>query len=293
MSEFTLDDFGDPVPVILTDNITREQLLSFPAFITWRTALKQNLQNQKRDGHPFNDNPFSLKKITIQSVDWAGNRVLFVKLIADIVDSENKSLPGIAFLRGGSVAVLMILQPNDMRNDRMVIMTEQARIPAGSLAFKEIPAGMMDDQRTFAGAAANEIEEETHLKIRQEDLIDLTELALRGAPDDHELLQPTMYPSPGGSDEFIAIFLWRKEVDRSEIEQLRDKYTGLRKKGELIKLYLCDYEDVWRVGARDAKTLAAWALYEALNRSGVLEEEIRKREEEKLKSLYVPVEEGG
>jgi ADP-sugar diphosphatase len=28
-----------------------------------------------------------------------------------------------------------------------------------------------------------------------------------------------------------------------------------------------DYEQLWRVGARDAKTLAAWSLYEALKRA--------------------------
>jgi ADP-sugar diphosphatase len=35
-------------------------------------------------------------------------------------------------------------------------MTEQARIPAGSLRFVEIPAGMMDQYGTLKGAAAIE-----------------------------------------------------------------------------------------------------------------------------------------
>jgi len=39
------------------------------------------------------------------------------------------------------------------------LLTLQPRIAAGSLAFPELPAGMVDDG-TFSGAAAKEIEEE-------------------------------------------------------------------------------------------------------------------------------------
>ena len=59
----------------------------------------------------------------------------------------------------------MILQPDDVpssnEDEKRAILTIQPRIPAGSLAFPEIPAGMIDDSGTFAGAAAKEIEEDT------------------------------------------------------------------------------------------------------------------------------------
>jgi ADP-sugar diphosphatase len=41
----------------------------------------------------------------------------------------------------------------------------------------------------------------------------------------------------------------------------------------MITLRVCDYEQLWQHGARDAKTLAAWALYEGLNRQGLIEAE--------------------
>jgi ADP-sugar diphosphatase len=66
-------------------------------------------------------------------------------------------------------------------------------------------------------------------------------------------------------------------LDRQEIEDLRGKLTGQRRQGEMITLRLCEYEDLWREGARDAKTLAAWALYEGLNRAGVIQEELMHR----------------
>jgi hypothetical protein len=64
-----------------------------------------------------------------------------------------------------------------------------------------------------------------------------------------------------------------KELDRQEIEDLKNKLTGQRAQGEMITLRVCDYEELWQHGARDAKTLAAWALYEGLNRQGLIEAE--------------------
>lgn len=45
----------------------------------------------------------------------------------------------------------------------------------------------------------------------------------------------------------------------------------------MITLRVVGYEDLWREGARDAKTLAAWALYEGLNREGAIKAEIDRR----------------
>ena len=97
----------------------------------------------------------------------------------------------------------MILRPSDSEDERWVVMTEQARIPAGSLKFTEIPAGMLDDNGDIAAAAASELLEETEFKIPSTELKDLTALALNKASvSDH--LRSAMYPGPGGSDEFIA-----------------------------------------------------------------------------------------
>ncbi len=46
--------------------------------------------------------------------------------------------------------------------------------------------------------------------------------------------------------------------------------TGLREEGEKITLKLVKLEDLWRVGARDAKALAALSLYENLKREGMV-----------------------
>jgi 8-oxo-dGTP pyrophosphatase MutT (NUDIX family) len=160
-------------------------------------------------------------------------------------------------------------------------MTIQPRIPAGSLEFPEIPAGMLDDSGTFAGRAASEIYEETGLSIPQNELIDMTSLALKslqgsrnetnpnGEPEEEEL-QKGVYPSPGGSDEFIPLFLYQKRMSRQDIDALQGRLTGNRDEHEKITLKLVPLEDLWKEGLRDGKTLAAWALYQGLKQEGKL-----------------------
>ena len=151
-------------------------------------------------------------------------------------------------------------------------MTVQPRIPAGSLAFPEIPAGMLDGSGNFAGGAAKEIYEETGLSVHQSELIDMTALALQSIQEsksvDGEVLQPGVYPSPGGSDEFIPLFLCQKRMPRREIEGLQGRLTGLRDHGEKITLKIIPLSALWKEGLRDGKTLAAWALYQALQQEG-------------------------
>lgn len=59
--------------------------------------------------------------------------------------------------------IKVVLQPDDVPSDsaaeKHVILTVQPRIPAATLCFTELPAGMVDDG-TFSGAAAKEIQEE-------------------------------------------------------------------------------------------------------------------------------------
>jgi len=127
---------------------------------------------------------------------------------------------------------------------------------------------MLDDSGTFAGGAAKEIQEETGLEVPEAELINLTSLALEQTVDSGEGLHHAMYPSPGGCDEFIPVFLFQKRVPRDTLKEWQGKLTGLREEGERITLKLVRLEDLWKEGARDAKALSAWALYEGLKRQG-------------------------
>lgn len=96
----------------------------------------------------------------------------------------------------------------------------------------------------------------------------MTSLAVPATGIEKESLQHGIYPSPGACDDFIPLFLARKRLDRAEIESMRGRLTGLRDRGETITLKLCRLDELWKIGARDGKTLAAVALYEGLQRAG-------------------------
>ncbi|OJD11059.1 hypothetical protein AJ78_08094 [Emergomyces pasteurianus Ep9510] len=307
MSTFIIPNSTPQLPVSLTPDLSRDQLLAFPAFKIWLSTLQHSLSRQADPSHEFHAAPHTLRHIHVQAVDFfGGGRLGFVKLKVDVSNDHDEKLPGSVFLRGGSVGVLLILQPSDIPQtseaEKRAILTIQPRIPAGSLAFPEIPAGMLDDSGAFAGRAAKEIQEETGLIIPQDELIDLTALANsiqgkrrkqeeeeeekgegekeeiekrggRGKTDtngDGEKLQIGVYPSPGGCDEFIPLFLCQKRMPRKEIERLQGKLTGLRKEGEKITLKVVKLDDMWKEAWRDGKTLAAWALYQGLKGEGVL-----------------------
>lgn len=206
----------------------------------------------------------------MQCVDrFGGGRIGFIKLKAEVSNEAGEKLPGSVFLRGGSVAMLVTLQPDDVpdgsEDDKYVLLTLQPRVPAGTLAMVELPAGMIDDAGTFSGAAAKEIEEELGMKIPSSELTNLTALANSMTEDG---LQMGVYTSCGGQDEFVPVFLHQRRVKRAELAQYSGKLTGLRDHGEKITLKCVKLDQLWRVGGRDAKALSAWALYEGLRKAG-------------------------
>lgn len=71
-----------------------------------------------------------------------------------------------------------------------------------------------------------------------------------------------MYPSAGGCDEFITLFLHRTSMTRDQLDQLEGKLTGNMAEGEMITLTLIEYQHLWRVA--DSKALSAMAVYAGL-----------------------------
>ena len=105
------------------------------------------------------------------------------------------------------------------------------------------------------------------MKVIADDLLDTTALAL-GDDNGDEQLQKAMYPSPRECDEFVPIFLYQKRIPRADLQEFQGKLTGLRDEGEKRTLKVVRLEDLWKEGARDAKALAALALYYGLKSEG-------------------------
>ena len=120
------------------------------------------------------------------------------------------------------------------------VLTCQPRVPTGRYNFLELPAGMLDDSGDFVGVASKEMKEETGIEVHSKDLYDLTEKAFGGK-------YPGVYPSAGGCDEFLRLFLYRVKMSREQIDQLHDKCTGILEEGEKIKLKIISVHELWFV----------------------------------------------
>lgn len=197
-----------------------------------------------------------ISSILIQSVDMFGPRVGFMKFKAETT-VDRKAVPGIVFMRGGAVAILVDLKCGEERHTLLVC---QPRVSVAEDALPEIPAGMLDGDGNFAGVAAKEMKEETGIEIRENDLIDMTSKVYGDK-------YPGMYPTCGGSDEFNRLFLFRKEVTKEEIATMEGKLTGVAEEGEQIKLKIIPFNDLYKVSP-DAKALAALCLHDRLIQSG-------------------------
>uniref|UniRef100_A0A2N9H951 Nudix hydrolase domain-containing protein n=1 Tax=Fagus sylvatica TaxID=28930 RepID=A0A2N9H951_FAGSY len=245
---------GEPVQIVAAPGISDSQTAIDSSL------FKQWLKNLQTETGILADNAMSLKHVLIQGVDMFGERVGFLKFKAEIFYKETgKKVPGIVFARGAAVAILILLESE---GETYVVLTEQVRVPVGKLIL-ELPAGMLDDDKgDFVGTAAREVEEETGIHLDLENMVDLT-----------AFLEPStgcrVFPSPGGCDEEISLFLYQQHVEKEIIMQLQGKETGLRDHGELIKVRVVPYKKLWRMTA-DSKVLMAIALYEMAMREGLL-----------------------
>ena len=171
-----------------------------------------------------------LQSITITDVDWfcaptaiSPEKLGFLKLTAKVFDRKTgKPIPGIAFIRGGAVAVLIRVV---VGSNAYFIMCRQLRFPVGGYTL-EAPAGMMDDSADISGVMMKEIAEETGLVVpNAADLIDLGRFS----------------PSAGGCDESIRLFAWNTELSKEAFDEIRRKIHGAAEENETI--YLNIFED--------------------------------------------------
>jgi ADP-sugar diphosphatase len=56
-------------------------------------------------------------------------------------------------------------------------------------------------------------------------------------------------------------------LDRLDIAGITERLSRLKTQEKKLIPRILDYEKLWLAGIRDAKTLVAWSLYEALKRA--------------------------
>ena len=223
-------------------NISKEDAMGFatrlPAFGAWVTKLASTYGA-------------NLTSITILDVYPFGPAKTATRgfVTANVAATKaGKPVSGFAFIRGGAVAVLVILV--DEAGQEYVVTTLQPRVPGGELDYEEIPAGMLDGVGKFASVAVKELNEELELSITADKLVKLSD----------------MYPSIGGSDEMITMYVFKGLMAADKIAEFKGKHTGEPSENEQIITKLRSYSEFKAACLSgiitDAKAQLALGLYE-------------------------------
>ncbi|KAF8974856.1 hypothetical protein BGZ46_009656 [Entomortierella lignicola] len=258
------------IPLIAaSEKINLQQVAGFKPLQDWAKNLaKEEAPSSQTEGEEASSNnqskiPVKVNKIEVKNVDYFGSKVGFVNLAVDAELTETgQKPPGYIFMRGGAVAVLLIIRSTNPSGEtsEYVVLTKQARLSIPSFNFPEIPAGMLDGSGDFTGKCADELKEECDITLEHDKLIDMTKLAYGSD-------WSGVYPSAGGCDEFLRLFVSCKDMKWDELQALEGRLGGLRDHGENITLSLVELKNAYKT-APDAKLLSALALYNALKADG-------------------------
>lgn len=199
--------------------------------------------------------------------EYTSNRVIKIKSVFPFGDirytpngfvfatmglfKNGKAVPACVFLRGDSVAVLVVLV-DKMTKEKYILNVTQPRIAVGEDNHEECVAGMLDTSNNFIGVAAKEILEETGLNI--------TDYGLE------ELCSKPIPMSQGACDEKIKYYTVEIPMNKKDILALEMKCTGNAEEGECIKLkvrHFDNFKKAIKTGEiHDGKSIIASYFYE-------------------------------
>ncbi|KAK9451699.1 uncharacterized protein V1518DRAFT_409284 [Limtongia smithiae] len=261
----------------LTSSLSHDAVVKFPPFVSWVSRLQSSLQSSPvRGGYGSTDPPsyYELKKINITSADFFGSKkdkLGFLKLDALVENDKGNRLPGIVFLRGQSVSILVLLYPSEQPDtdnledlddsQAQVVLVVQPRVPGATMAMVEIPAGMYDandasssEGGTLKYTAQRELKEECGIEITPKELRPL--YTTNGG----------IYMSAGACDEQMQFFVCKKVLSVEEIQMLEGKFGGAEEEtGERITVRILPFSELL-TATQDSKTLCALALYAGAKR---------------------------
>ncbi len=202
-----------------------DALIVAPKFVNWL----QNILCRRE---------LLVSSITVTDVDWFAAKPDPVKLgfvkcaltgATDAITGK-KVMSNIVFIRGNSVAVLIIvtvLGKTSSKDKKYILLCDQMRAPFGK-RVKEICAGMTDAEGNILSVVLKEVKEETGINIQN-----VNELLSLG----------TIMPSPGACDELIYLYAYETVMSQPEFEEKQSRLYGNADENEEIKLQFVEINE--------------------------------------------------
>ena len=162
------------------------------------------------------------------SVHRRSGEILFSLLDIKATDPLGIPLLPIVLLRGNFVSVVIAILEKET-NEKYFLLVKQRRVANGAVFF-EHPAGMCDSETDPYKVALKEVEEETGLILKKENL--------------HLLWDKPLFSSPGLLDEAGYFFYCDIELNSQELSEFKNKQTGAKDENEHIETFLCPSSDI-------------------------------------------------
>jgi hypothetical protein len=209
-----------------------------PKFRKWAKNIKQD--------------KIKINEFVITDVDFIGSispsNLDFLKgygIISDI-RTGNKIISNIAFIKGGTVAVLIIVTIKETK-EKKVILSKQLRFPTGDDLI-EACCGMIDDQvedSEIEGAIFKKLREEADFDVKSYDLIYLGKII----------------PSGGTCDEVIECRAWETTITLAEYNKKMNTAFGNINESIQLKSFPFDTFDEVLNKIGDPKAECCWRRY--------------------------------
>ena len=148
--------------------------------------------------------------------------LLFGLFRTEIRDPDEHPLPEIVLIRGHACVIVPMVRNRDTGEERFV-MIRQWRTGSGLLSL-EFPAGMVDRESDPTLVAVRELQEETGLTVKRQEV--------------HPLTDKLLYTSAGLQDEGIYFYGCLVELEAAEYASLENRLTGAEHEEEHITVTL-------------------------------------------------------
>ncbi len=154
--------------------------------------------------------------------------VLFSTLLLDASTPEGQKIPPICFLKGEVVSMLIcLIDENSL--EKYLLLVKQRRITEGGFTY-EHPAGMVDADAAPKAIAIKEIQEETGLKIHENEIKELGN-------------GQRFFPSTGTSDEAMYFYYCELKMPLQEILAINNQEHGAQYEQENISTHVFKFEE--------------------------------------------------
>ncbi|MFK7970805.1 MAG: NUDIX hydrolase [Bacteroidia bacterium] len=161
----------------------------------------------------------------------SGDDLLFALVELDATTPEGHKIPPVCFIKGEIVSVLVCLIDQDT-GEKYNLLVRQRRICNGANIYEQV-AGMVDRDDDPLDVAVKEVEEETGVTVRHDQV--------------HRLNEELLFATTGTSDEAMHFYYCELPMSKEQIWSYHAQHTGEAGEHEHIVTHVATFPEAKRL----------------------------------------------